>query len=130
MIDITTYRQRIGGYSPSCKRYAIMDKSHRVSLKLNRNKFCSCGFYIRGGLRLSPNGFVTWCETTNFSTDDNVGLKLGHLMYVYLMLLFLFFASNVLLSEHYMLNCCKFFEMLPNFLSNYNNLGLPSVATV
>ena len=121
MIDITTYRQRIGGFSPSCKRYAKMDKSHRVSLKLNRNKFCSGGFYIRGGLRLSPNGFVTWCETIEFSTGDNVGLKLGQLFYIRL------FSLGACLMEIFFFGSKKcFFPICIKNLSAPNPLILLS----
>ena len=126
MIDIDSYRWRIGCYHPGKKcNLGGTDK-----YKMSRNKFRSCGFYIRGGLGLSPSGSITWYETIDFRACDNVGLKLGHLMYIYYMLLFIFSASNVLLSNHYMLNCFNFVGMLPSFLSDYNNFGLPSVANV
>ena len=129
MIDINTYRLRIGSYSPgSSKNFKAAQIELLSDSKHFKRKFSSGGFYIRGGVGLSPSGVITCFETLEFRALENMDLTLGHLVYIYYILLLVLSISCILLSDQ-----CEYFyssDVLPSFLSNYYNFGLPSVAMV
>ena len=55
MIDIMTYRQRIGCFSPCSPKSKFLSDS-----KLRERKFSSSGgFYVKGGLTLNSEGYIS-----------------------------------------------------------------------
>ena len=127
MIDITTYRQRIGRYT-SGKHNIGGDNSLFAGL-LNKSRFRSGGFCIRGGLRFAPSGAVRSVESLEFNASDSLGITLGHLVYIYYVLLMLLSIPCILLSTQYKNYCCVV-DVLPSLLPTYSFRGLPSVAWV
>ena len=123
MIDIDSYRQRIGCYNVNARK-----RKHFVGDAVP-NLQHDIDFCIKDSLRVISDGRVILCSV-NFNTRDNVSFRFGLLYYTYYIMCVILLSSNILLSNHYMLNRFNFVEMLPNFLSDYNNFGLPSVATV
>ena len=118
MIDINTYRRRIGCFNPA----GIKSKN-----ALDGQGPDDINFYVRRGLSLKF-GFITVENNILFCVRGNgSNLKLGLLSYyLYYILYLIFISSNIMLSEHFLSSC----GMLPNFISNYNNFGLPNVSTI
>ncbi len=111
MIDIEAYRQRIGCYQPlSSKRRVKDDKSFRSSLKLYKYRYKHC---MEDDLVLGPS----------------LGQTLGYLAYMYYILIFTVLALNIILHTNDV-QCLCATELLPSFLSNDHNVGLPSIAII
>ena len=115
MIDINTYRRRIGCYNPSRKR-----AKHCVSKPDDLN-FC-----IKGGTVRLKSGYLMYVDNLFMCIGENVGLKLGYLFYIYYILLFVFLASEILLG----ITIGSSFGVLPSFLSNSRNYGLTNISLI
>ena len=124
MIDLSTYRQRIGSYNPS------FTKSNRNNYikgyKHNLGGLNNVNFCIKGGVGLK-SGFLVYKDIIDFCITGNGNLDVGLLVYyVYFVLFVMFLSSSIILSKHFSLSC----EVLPSFISYYNNFGLPDLSAV
>ena len=117
MIDISTYRSRIGCYSPK--------KDNKSSFR-NEQFHDDIDFCITNSIRVISGHFI-FVRNIKFKTQGNVGVKIGLLYYLYYILFIILLSSNILLSEHF---SSSSIEMFPSFISSYKNFGLPSASTI
>ena len=121
MIDISTYRQRIGCYSginPIKLRHnkhfagdAVPNLQHDIDFCIKDSIKIISGFVIPGNVY--------------FNTRDNVCLKLGLLYYLYFIMCVILLSSTILLS----INLSTFSEWVPSCSLN-SSFSLPCATTV
>ena len=72
------------------------------------------------------SGFIECIDTIRFCSRDHVGVQLGHIIYTYYILFCVFLVSNMIMGTHF-----EYFSgVLPSFISNYSNFGIPDGSIV
>ena len=101
MIDLNTYRQRIGSYNPSFNKSNRDNKGY----KHNWGGFNNVNFCMKGGVGLK-SGFLVYKDIIEFCITGNGNLDVGLLVYyVYFVLFIMFLSSSIILSKHFSLSC-------------------------
>ena len=89
MIDLNTYRQRIGSYNPSFTKSNRNNKGY----KHNVGGFNNVNFCIKGSVGLK-SGFLIYKDTIDFCITGNGNLDVGLLVY------YVFFFVYLLVTIH------------------------------
>ena len=117
MIDIDSYRQRIGCYNVNARKRkhfvgdAVPNLQHDIDFCIKDSFKIISGYLIPGNVY--------------FNTRDNVSLKLGSLYYVYFIMCVILLSSALLLS----IDISRFSEWVPNLTLN-PSFRLTSATTV
>ena len=114
MIDIITYRRRIGCFNP-CK----CNRSKKFKQKLGGYVFGLDFFKSSTRARLK-------LLFKFYSTDPTVSLRLAYLVCIYFIMFFIFTSLNIVLN----MKAQTLPEVLPSFISNYNWFGLPNLSII
>ena len=117
MIDVHSYRQRIGCYNGNKprKKHIIGDAAPNLQHDID---FC-----IKDSIRIISGYAIL--DNVKFNTRDNVSLKLGLLYYIYFIMCVILLSSTMLLS----INLSSFSEWVPN-LTPDPSFSLTSTTTI
>ena len=117
MIDLNTYRQRIGCY------FRNKSKKHNIIGDAVPNLQHDIDFCIRDSFNIVSGYIIP--GNVYFNTKDNVGFKLGLLYYIYFIMCVILLSSALLLS----INLSSFSEWVPN-LTPDPSFSLASATTI
>ena len=112
MIDLSTYRSRIGCYNPG---------------KCSNKKATFYGHMFNGQYFFSLNSRIRLKLPFKFyNTDPTLSVKAGYILCLYFILLFSLLSLNIISG----INFQVFSRVLPSYISSYTNFGLPNLSTV